>query len=73
MRDIELIIEGLEKHFGGVRAVDGLSFAIQGNELIGLIGPNGSGKTTLLRMLLGDGQPDEGPVTRGHNLVFGYL
>ena len=40
MADIDLKIEGLKKHFGGVRAVDGISVHVQGNELIGLIGPN---------------------------------
>ena len=48
MANIDLKIEGLKKHFGGVRAVDGISVRIQGNELIGLIGPNGSGKTTTM-------------------------
>lgn len=62
MRDIELIIEGLEKHFGGVRAVDGISFAIQGNELIGLIGPNGSGKTTTIDTINGLLKPTAGRV-----------
>jgi len=62
MMDIELIIEGLEKHFGGVRAVDGISFAIQGNELIGLIGPNGSGKTTTINTINGLLKPTAGTV-----------
>lgn len=53
MPDIELRIEGLKKFFGGVRAVDGLSFNVQGNELIGLIGPNGSGKTTTIDAING--------------------
>ena len=45
--------EGLTKHFGGVAAVDGLSFAVEEGEILGLIGPNGSGKTTALNMLSG--------------------
>ena len=44
--------EGLTKHFGGVAAVDGLSFAVEQGEILGLIGPNGSGKTTALNMPL---------------------
>ncbi len=62
MTGIELKIEGLKKHFGGVRAVDGLSFAIQGNELIGLIGPNGSGKTTTIDTINGLLKPTAGTV-----------
>ena len=45
--------EGLTKHFGGVAAVDGLSFGVEEGEIMGLIGPNGSGKTTALNMLSG--------------------
>ena len=62
MAEIELIIEGLKKHFGGVRAVDGLSFTVQGNELIGLIGPNGSGKTTTINTINGLLKPTAGTV-----------
>ena len=62
MTDIELTIEGLKKHFGGVRAVDGLSFAIRGNELIGLIGPNGSGKTTLMKTISRIETPQNGRI-----------
>ena len=52
--------EGLEKHFGGVRAVDGLSMEVREGEIVGLIGPNGSGKTTALNMLSGFLRPDAG-------------
>ena len=45
--------EGLAIQFGGLRAVDGFSLAVQRGELIGLIGPNGAGKTTALRLLTG--------------------
>jgi branched-chain amino acid transport system ATP-binding protein len=43
----------LTKHFGGVAAVDGLSFEVEEGEIFGLIGPNGSGKTTALNLLSG--------------------
>jgi ABC-type branched-subunit amino acid transport system ATPase component len=45
--------QGVVKSFGGLRAVDRVSFTIEAGELVGLIGPNGSGKTTLLNLLSG--------------------
>ena len=54
--------EGLTRHFGGVAAVDGLSFAVEEGEILGLIGPNGSGKTTALNMLSGFLAPEAGRV-----------
>jgi ABC-type branched-subunit amino acid transport system ATPase component len=52
--------EGLTKHFGGVAAVEDLTFAVEPGEILGLIGPNGSGKTTALNMLSGFLRPDAG-------------
>ena len=57
-----LAVEGLVKSFGGLRAVDNVSFAIDEGELVGLIGPNGSGKTTLLNVVSGYERPDIGRV-----------
>jgi branched-chain amino acid transport system ATP-binding protein len=54
--------DDLVVQFGGVRAVDQLSFAVSGGELIGMIGPNGAGKTTALRLLTGVLKPDSGRV-----------
>ena len=54
--------EGLTKHFGGVAAVDGLSFTVEEGEILGLIGPNGSGKTTALNLLSGFLAPEAGRV-----------
>jgi ABC-type branched-subunit amino acid transport system ATPase component len=54
--------EGLTKHFGGVAAVEALSFSMEEGEILGLIGPNGSGKTTALNMLSGFLAPDAGRV-----------
>jgi branched-chain amino acid transport system ATP-binding protein len=48
-----LEVDGLERTFGGVRAVDGASFAVQKGEIHGLIGPNGAGKTTVINMVSG--------------------
>jgi ABC-2 type transport system ATP-binding protein len=52
--------QGLVKHFGAKRAVDGVSLAVPRSSIFGLLGPNGAGKTTTLRMLLGIIDPDEG-------------
>ena len=48
-----LEVEHLKMHFGGVKAVDDLSFFVKRHELLGLIGPNGSGKTTVFNALTG--------------------
>jgi branched-chain amino acid transport system ATP-binding protein len=54
--------QGLEKTFGGVKAVDGVSFAVETGRLLALIGPNGAGKTTCFNLLNGQLQPDAGRV-----------
>jgi ABC-2 type transport system ATP-binding protein len=53
-------LERLTRRFGGVTAVDGLSFDVARGELFGLVGPDGAGKTTTLRMLAGVLLPSEG-------------
>ncbi|MDT0309976.1 ATP-binding cassette domain-containing protein [Streptomyces sp. DSM 44917] len=58
-----LTVDGLVKKFGGVAAVDGVSFTLEPGRILGLIGPNGSGKTTLLSMLAGTLAPTAGTVT----------
>jgi sodium transport system ATP-binding protein len=55
-------VKDLHKHFGAVKAVDGVSFAARDGEITGLLGPNGAGKTTTLRMLYTLMQPDSGQV-----------
>jgi branched-chain amino acid transport system ATP-binding protein len=57
-----LAADDLKKHFGGLRAVDGVSIEVRQGELLGLIGPNGSGKTTLLNMLSGHLLADSGAI-----------
>ncbi len=55
-----IVVSALEKRFGPVRAVDGLSFDVQPGEIFGLVGPDGAGKTTTLRILAGVLAPDGG-------------
>jgi branched-chain amino acid transport system ATP-binding protein len=57
-----LAVAGLKKRFGGVAAVDSLSFYVDEGEVVGIIGPNGAGKTTVFNLLTGIYKPDEGKV-----------
>ena len=57
-----LQVNGLEKAFGGIRAVNGVSFDVREGEILGLIGPNGSGKSTLFNCILGQLPPSAGEV-----------
>jgi branched-chain amino acid transport system ATP-binding protein len=62
MTEAVLQVEGLEKSFGGVRAVQGVDFAVAAGEMLALIGPNGAGKSTCFNMLNGQLRPDAGRV-----------
>jgi branched-chain amino acid transport system ATP-binding protein len=57
-----LEVSNLRKSFGGITAVDGVSFDVKDGEILGIIGPNGSGKSTLFNCVLGQLQPNEGEV-----------
>lgn len=57
-----LEVEGLKKSFGGLMAVNNVSFSIKRGELVGLIGPNGAGKTTLFNLITGFHKPDSGSI-----------
>lgn len=57
-----LEVEDLARRFGGVQAVDGLSFYVRAGEILGVIGPNGSGKTTTFNLITGFYRPDRGLV-----------
>ena len=68
---VVLQAEGLAKAFGGVKAVDGVSFKVEAGRLLALIGPNGAGKTTCFNMLNGQLKPDAGRVTLGGRDITG--
>ena len=57
-----LEVRGAEKGFGGVKAVDGVSLAVERGSITALIGPNGSGKTTLFNLIDGTMSPEQGEV-----------
>jgi branched-chain amino acid transport system permease protein len=65
-----LVARGLVKHFGGIRAVDGLDLALAEGRITALVGPNGAGKTTVFNLLTGRIRPDSGRVVlRGSDIT----
>jgi branched-chain amino acid transport system ATP-binding protein len=65
-----LEVQGITKKFGGLTALNDLSFHIEEGEVLGLIGPNGSGKTTLFNIIMGDFPHDHGEVLfKGENIT----
>lgn len=60
-----LSVTSLSKSYGNTIAVDGISFYVGRNEIVGLLGPNGAGKTTTINMVLGILKPDTGTVNIG--------
>ena len=58
-----LVIRNLAKQFGGLRAVQDVSFTVRENETLALIGPNGAGKTTAFNLVMGFYRPDAGSVS----------
>jgi len=58
-----LSVNNLTKRFGGLVAVDNLSFDVAAKEMVGIIGPNGSGKTTVLNMISGAFKPTQGNIS----------
>lgn len=66
-------VENLSISFGGLKAVDDVSFEVEKNSIFSIIGPNGSGKTTIFNLISGIYKPDSGKILlEGENLV-GYL
>ena len=65
-----LELDGILKNFGGLRAVDNVSFSMNRDEMLGLIGPNGAGKTTLVRLITSILKPDSGSIRfKGKSII----
>jgi branched-chain amino acid transport system permease protein len=69
--EVLLTAKGLAKHFGGLKAVDGVDMEVRRGEIQALIGPNGSGKTTILNMLSGLYVPTAGEISLGGAAIAG--
>jgi ABC-type branched-subunit amino acid transport system ATPase component len=65
-------VANLTRHFGGLAAVDGVSFSVERGEVMGLVGPNGSGKTTLLNVVSGRLPPMGGEVRFNGRPITGH-
>lgn len=73
-----LKIEGINKSFDDLKAVDNISFEVHQGEILGLLGPNGAGKTTAIRMIMGIFEPDSGTIEFDRDYIIdkkkvGYL
>src|SRR5882757_1559993 len=66
-------VSDLAKGFGDRVLIDGLSFSLPRNGLVGVIGPNGVGKTTLFKMIVGDEKPDSGHIKMGDTVKVAYV
>src|ERR1700746_4072340 len=65
-------LDGVEKHFGAVRALDGVDLTVQSGECLSLVGHNGAGKSTLMHVLAGTVAADRGRVVIGGDEQKGY-
>ncbi|WP_020502611.1 energy-dependent translational throttle protein EttA [Sciscionella marina] len=71
--DVVVEVDGLRKGFGDRQLIDGLSFTLPRNGIVGVIGPNGVGKTTLFKTIVGLESPDEGTVKIGETVKLSYV
>src|SRR3954468_3357892 len=73
VRSPELVsLNGIEKHFGAVRALGGVDLALGRGECLGLVGHNGAGKSTLMHILAGTAASDRGHLAIGGEVPSGY-
>jgi branched-chain amino acid transport system ATP-binding protein len=67
-----LRVEGLTKRFGGLIAVNGVSFAVPAGQIMSIVGPNGAGKTTVFNLITGVLPPDHGEIFLGDKRITGW-
>ncbi|MFG5779599.1 ABC transporter ATP-binding protein [Comamonas sp. J-3] len=67
-----LSVRGVSRHFGGLKAVDDVSFSVERGDILGLIGPNGAGKTTLFNLLVGLYKPTQGNIQLEGESIAGW-
>ena len=60
--EVLISVAGLTKHYGPIRAVDGIDFEVRRGDVLAFLGPNGAGKTTAMKMITGFLEPDDGSV-----------
>ena len=68
-----LDVQDVSVRFGGIVALDGLTFVIKEGDICGLIGPNGAGKTTMFKLITGQLQPDSGSFEVGETVKLAYV
>jgi ABC-type branched-subunit amino acid transport system ATPase component/ABC-type branched-subunit amino acid transport system permease subunit len=66
---VKLVLDDVKMHFGGVKAIDGVSLTVETGQVHGLIGPNGSGKSTLVNVVTGVYTPTGGEIRLGSRLL----
>lgn len=66
-----LEVTRVSRRFGGLKAVDDVSFSVREHEVMGIIGPNGSGKTTMMNLISGALEPSAGDITLDDHLISG--
>ena len=71
--DVVIEVKNLDKAYDNRVLIEGLSFSVPKNAIVGIIGPNGVGKSTLFRMMMGEEQPDAGEIHVGSTVKLAYV